>query len=681
MSDRWPGGIVRATPVTPTGPFQNGTAPGMWTLDQANYWIKQGLWPIAGNFLAVEDVFSTYLYTGNDATNNIANGIDLSGKGGMVWLKNRTNAASGLILDTSRGVSSALIPSSTSAALTSTTYLSYNSNGFSLTAGNGSSNGGSQNYASWTFREAPKFFDVVTYTGNGTTQSISHNLGVAPGMIIVKETTEARDWVVYHRSLGESARLFLNATNASTTTTPENCWGNNTTAVAPTSTQFTVGNFAVVNASGQTYVAYIFAHDATSDGIIQCGSFTTDGSGFATVNLGWEAQWALVKRTDSTGTWAITDNIRGWVTGAALNTSDDAVLFPNLTNAETTQGRGNPTSTGFAYSDTASASYIYVAIRRGPMKTPTVGTSVFAPVLQAPSTTAQTKSYGFVTDAVLAEPRDSATANNSFWSRLQGANRFLSTAQTNAENSSVTDALIGFDAQDGVRLGADTSSWVQRTFNWVHYAFRRAPSFFDVVCWTGNGVNPQVLSHNLGVAPQLIINKTRSTTSDWDVTIFNAAFSGGVSAGYLNGSTNFTDGSVNSFFNSPTASTVSVTATGGMNTSGRTNVSYLFASCPGVSKVGSYTGTGTTQTIDCGFTTGSRFVLIKRTDSTGDWYVWDSARGIVAGNDPYLLLNSTAAEVTNTDYIDTDNSGFQISSTAPAAINANGGTFIYLAIS
>ena len=99
-----------------------------------------------------------------------------------------------------------------------------------------------------------------------------------------------------------------------------------------------------------------------------------------------------------------------------------------------------------------------------------------------------------------------------------------------------------------------------------------------------------------------------------------------------------------------------------------------------MSKVGSYTGTGTTQVINCGFTSGSRFVLIKRTDDIGDWYVWDSARGIVAGNDPYLLLNSTAAEVTGTDYVDTAASGFEISSTAPAAINANGGSFIFLAI-
>jgi hypothetical protein len=72
--------------------------------------------------------------------------------------------------------------------------------------------------------------------------------------------------------------------------------------------------------------------------------------------------------------------------------------------------------------------------------------------------------------------------------------------------------------------------------------------------------------------------------------------------------------------------------------------------------------------------------MIKRTDSTGDWYVWDTARGIVSGDDPYLLLNATAAEVTNTDYVDTSSAGFEITSTAPDAINADGGTFIFLAI-
>ena len=130
----------------------------------------------------------------------------------------------------------------------------------------------------------------------------------------------------------------------------------------------------------------------------------------------------------------------------------------------------------------------------------------------------------------------------------------------------------------------------------------------------------------------------------------------------------------------PTSTVFTVSDSSSVNDPAQNYVAYLFATCAGVSKVGSYTGTATTKQIDCGFTAGARFVLIKRTDSTGDWYVWDTARGIVSGNDPYFLLNSSAAEVTSTDYIDTYSAGFEISSTAPAAINASGGTYIFLAI-
>ena len=109
-------------------------------------------------------------------------------------------------------------------------------------------------------------------------------------------------------------------------------------------------------------------------------------------------------------------------------------------------------------------------------------------------------------------------------------------------------------------------------------------------------------------------------------------------------------------------------------------VAYLFATLAGISKVGTYSGTGNDINVDCGFSAGARFVLVKRTDGSGDWYHWDSVRGIVAGNDAYLLLNSASAEVTNTDYIDPLSSGFTITSSAPAALNASGGTYLFYAI-
>jgi hypothetical protein len=143
------------------------------------------------------------------------------------------------------------------------------------------------------------------------------------------------------------------------------------------------------------------------------------------------------------------------------------------------------------------------------------------------------------------------------------------------------------------------------------------------------------------------------------------------------GSINFTSTFFYAFSNSVTGLPVADSQT----ISGSSYVAYLFASCPGVSKVGTYTGTGSTVQVDCGFTSGARFVLIKRTNAAGDWYIWDSARGIIAGNDPYLVLNGpAAAEVTNTDWVDTLATGFEVSNAGSNLVNVNGGAYIFLAI-
>ena len=128
------------------------------------------------------------------------------------------------------------------------------------------------------------------------------------------------------------------------------------------------------------------------------------------------------------------------------------------------------------------------------------------------------------------------------------------------------------------------------------------------------------------------------------------------------------------------------------NQSTATFVAYLFATAPGISKVFSYTGNGgtagsagTSQTINCGFSTGARFVMIKCTSHTSDWVVADTTRGIIAGNDNILSLNTTAAEVTTTDLIDTDTSGFIVNQlatgTTSADFNVTSRTYIGLAFS
>jgi hypothetical protein len=683
MSKRYPGGIISKTAPVPSGPYENSTAPGIWTLEQQAAYAKLGQWPTVGNVdpsnLYIEYLFSTYVYEGNGTSQTITNGINLSGKGGLIWTKKRNGGTSHFLINTVNGITSGLNTNNTDAAANWSTeeVTGFTSTGYTLgpSTNNGYTNyGGGNTYVSWTFREQPKFFDVVTYTGNDIAgRTIAHNLGSVPGCIIVKNLTSgARDWEVFHTSLGATKSIQLNLTTAATTSV--DYWNN----TAPTSTQFTVGGNNTVNTDTHNYVAYLFAHNAGgfgasgTDNVISCGGTTLDASGFATVSLGYEPQFVMIKSTQYAGDWAIYDTMRGAIALKSSNlysAFDAKKLRANTSASESTAADYviAPSSTGFTlaatgYAGAAYDDFIYIAIRKGPMQTPTVGTSVYNTVGGSGANPAYVA--GFPVDLALRR-YPAAEQGNKFYSRLTGTT-YLDSTSTAAE---VTDANGKFDYQNAWFSNPDGAGY----YSWM---WRRAPGFFDEVCYIGTGANTTV-THNLGVVPEMMIVRYRSGAEDWGV--YTAA-TGNTGSLRLNTTGSFIVQSVVWNNTTPTASVFSIGSNSMVNNNAGTYVAYLFATCAGVSKVGSYTGTGTTLQINCGFTAGSRFVLIKRTDSTGDWYVWDSARGIVAGNDPYLLLNSTAAEVTGTDYVDTYAAGFEISSTAPAAINASGGTYIFLAI-
>ena len=638
----------------------------------------------------VEDVMSTYLYTGTGAAQTITNGINLSANGGLVWIKDRSAATQHGLTDTVRGRSKILFSNLTNAEYTTGStqdITAFNSTGFSLGTTNGfSSNNNAATYVSWTFREQAKFFDIVTYTGDGTdNRAIAHNLGSVPGCVIVKSLSLGLGWPTYHRGMAtsnpESWEMYLNTTAARTA---NGTWGG-----APTSTNFYVNNLAAVNQGGDTYVAYLFAHDAGgfgatgTDNVISCGSYTGTGAAGNTVNLGYEPQWLMVKNASAVEAdgWVMLDVMRGMPNFFA--TDQSRYLSANSSSAEQASNLICPTATGF-YIDRAgnplntnAQTYIYIAIRRGPMKVPTNGTSVFSP-LALSNTTGTKNTTGFPVDLQINAERG-GVHNTFVVDRLRGvitndtdtASPYLKTNATSAEATDITALTRYWD-----NTGFMTASYLNSAGT-AYWNFKRAPGFFDEVCFTGPTSGSTTQTHNLAAVPELMIVRPRSVGSYWYVYVSSLGISK-----YL--ALNLSDAvatSSNFWVTAPT-STAFTCSVDNMGSSGanRPHVAYLFATCAGVSKVGSYTGTGAAQTINCGFTAGSRFVLIKRTDSTGDWYVWDSARGIIAGNDPYLLLNDTAAEVTNTDYVDTAATGFEISSTAPAAINANGGTFIFLAI-
>jgi len=623
----------------------------------------------------IEEMFSTYLYTGTGAAQTITNGIDLSTKGGLVWIKDRSNGESHSLWDTARGVSAGLQSNATSAQYSDAISLTaYNSNGFSLgtDANVGWVNRSPDTYVSWTFREQPKFFDVVTYTGNSSTQTIAHNLGSTPGMIVIKKTNNVSNWTVWHRSLAANDTIRLNDTAAAAD------YGVYITNV--NSTGFDVNSASSINNSGDTYVAYLFAHNAGgfglagTDNVISCGSFTADGSGGCDVNLGYEPQWIMYKSSTRVVNWTITDNMRGWHPQTTVNPR----LPPNTSAAETTSNDQGILSTGFNSLNNFSAgeTVIYIAIRRGPMKVPTLGTSVFSPVTYSgdDSNTNRIITTGFPVDSAFFLRRE--FDNRAVYDRLRGQGARVNTNYANAESEAGTTKAI-FSSNTGMLINYDSSSNTNALgATYVLEAFRRAPSFFDEVCYTGTGSNT-TQTHNLGVVPELILVKRRDTTGAWDS--YSSALA---NTEYIVVNTTAAKATGTTRWNSttPTSSVFSVGTSTTTNASAGTYIAYLFATCAGVSKVGSYTGNGTTQTIDCGFGAGGvRFVLIKRTDAAGDWYTYDTARGMTVLTDPYVRLNATG-EFATLGSVTTVSTGFALDSAILADINVSSGSYLFLAI-
>jgi len=637
--------MITPTLVEPTTSDANivGVASGVWSVQDQLEARRGGAWPdasVANPDEFIENNFSIDLYAGNNGTQTITNGIDFANKGGLVWVKSRS-ARDHYLFDTVRGGSKDLNSNDNSASVTdqsSAGITSFNSNGYALTNTYYGLSTNNENFVNWSFKKAPKFFDIVTYTGNGGDLTVNHNLGSVPGMIIIKCTSAVKSWAVYHRGVNggsspEDYALFLNTTGAQN----DNLYFQDT---APTSTQFFLGD-SVANENGETHVAYIFGHETGSDSMIHCGSF--DNTSNVTVDCGFEPQWVLVKGTDTASNWFIFDAMR-------QNGDDGITLSPNLSNAEASQGTSDGgsfffKSNGFFLNDYVLGdnidSGIYVAIRRPNMATITDATEVFA-VDAANGSDNPCFVSGFPVDFGLLKEYN-ATGSWQSSSRLTSG-KALPIAQDD-------------EASNGIYSFASNTSWLSAALGSEYYSWmwKRAKSYFDVVAYTGTG-SAGTVAHGLGAVPEMIWVKGRDLDSqDW--AVYHSA-TGTSKYLKLNG-TNAALGVGRITGTSDT--TFTLDSDDIVNKSGEPYIAYLFATLAGVSKVGSVTHSGSSTDVDCGFSAGARFVLLKRTDASGDWYIWDSVRGIIAGNDPYLLLNSTAAEVTNTDLIDPLASGFQIS--------------------
>ena len=303
--------------------------------------------------------------TGYNAWNNDNLPLSDNGISSFVWIKNRDAADNHMLFDVVRGATKDLHSNLTSAEVTNPNTLTrFLINGFEV-GSDVEVNTNGESYVAWQWSEgATPGFDIVSYSGTGANRTVAHNLGVKPGMFIVKQRGAAStNWGVYHSAVGATKSLFLQSTGAAFDSAE---YFNDT---EPTSSVFTLGTNAQGNADGGTYIAYVFA---PVEGFSAFGSYAGNSStNGPMVNLGFRPAFLICKvGTGSTGSWRLFDTTRN------PSNVTNKLIYPNLSNAEATSAELDILSNGFKIRvaggydiNDSGDTIVYMAFAENPFKT------------------------------------------------------------------------------------------------------------------------------------------------------------------------------------------------------------------------------------------------------------------------------------------------------------------------
>jgi hypothetical protein len=337
------------------------------------------------------------------------------------------------------------------------------------------------------------------------------------------------------------------------------------------------------------------------------------------------------------------------------------------------------------------------------LPTPTIGATsttqagkYFNPVLYTGTGSTRTVTgVGFQPDFTWIKPRSSAD-HHILYDAIRGVRKQLYTNLTNAEETE-TQGLSAFTSDGFTVNGAHTvrgqtndNTVTYVAWNWnaggsnatntsgtiTSTVRANTTSGFSIVTYTGTGSNATV-GHGLGVAPQMVIVKTRSASGEsWGT--YHVGLTSAANAIYLNLTQAQESAATQWNSTAPTSSVFSVGTAARVNGSGATFVAYCFAPVAGYSAFGSYTGNANADGpfIYTGFR--PEFVMIKASSSTGDWVMEDAARSPSNVSTNYLLANTTGTETTG-QLIDFLSNGFKIRVAVSSAMNGSGTTYIYAA--
>ena len=283
--------------------------------------------------------------------------------------------------------------------------------------------------------------------------------------------------------------------------------------------------------------------------------------------------------------------------------------------------------------------------------------------------------------------------SHELWDSTRGVNSTLFSDSTSAEDTAA-NRIVSFDT-DGFTWGnagnlnaaGDFVSWAWKANGGTTSTNTdgsittttqvNSDAGFSIITYTGTGSTATV-GHGLGVAPKIIIGKRRNGTSNW---WFGGSILTSTQTLYPN-LTNAIDNVSESVINNVTTSTTFKLGTDtNRNAASGTHVAYCFAEKQGYSKFGTYVGNGDANGpfVYTGFKPA--FVLIKRTDSADNWFLYDTKRSPFNEADEYIRANITNAEGSNNFQIDMLSNGFKTRNSGSfiGALNASGGSYIYMA--
>ena len=356
--------------------------------------------------------------------------------------------------------------------------------------------------------------------------------------------------------------------------------------------------------------------------------------------------------------------------------------------------------TGFTYTPPTGAK----AISTASLATPSVTdpSLYFQPTLYegngSTQSINQTGNSTFQPDWVWIKNRDAAD-QHALFDVVRGATELMGTNVATAEATN-DDTLTAFES-DGFALGDDV---IVNTNNESYVGWQwkangsgssnedgsinttatsaNTTAGFSVSTYTGNATVGATVGHGLGIAPKVVIVKSRSGASaeSW---VFGHDSVGWTKAMYMQSTV--APYTLDIYWNNtaPTSSVVTLHDHAVTNGSSYTYVMYAFAEIPGYSSFGSYTGNGSTGIggvfVHCGFTPA--MVILKRTNSAQEWQIYDNQRSPTNVMSKLLKPNDSAAEVDNApgdNEISFLSNGFQLNEDN-GGMNASGSSYIFAA--